>query len=148
LNIRGYLVNTLYNNSQAKGFQPQCITNMEISMYGLWKHNGITKRNNPCAEDLKFTLAHDLNAVQSLATWPIQQNYHLSKPCIYDWKHTEGVLRGTASIYLNVTKALWFRCSQQNKITWYFFILSNPNYVTNTDILSLNLCLQKLESYL
>jgi hypothetical protein len=44
-----------------------------------------------------------------------------------------------------MTDALWFRSSQQNKITWYFFILSNPNYVTDTDILSLNLYSKKIE---
>jgi hypothetical protein len=68
--------------------------------------------------------------------------YLLSKPCTIETKNRR-CGGATAFIYLKVTDALWFRSSQQNKIAWYFFILSNPNYVTNTDILSLNLYSKK-----
>jgi hypothetical protein len=97
------------------------------------KTRWVAKRNNIC------TLVH-FDSVKC-PTWPIQQSYFLSKPSTIQTDRRCGGV--TAFIYLNMTDALWFRSSQQNKITWYFFILSNPNYVTDTDILSLNLYSKK-----
>lgn len=42
-------------------------------------------------------------------------------------------------IHLNIANALWIRGTNQNKITWHFIILTKPHYITNMNILCLDL---------